>query len=410
MKKFIFICFFCFLCSKIAFAQGYEKARYFDVDLDAPVPDLKLLKKKLTSSSEIYNPRYIASFKLGAAFDRVWRDVMTVYGAKEERLKAAGEDDLFDMIVSLPKEIYPYIGPFLHQSPGISERILNLPGIKETKNTFPQRIAPQLQGIEDLEFISPFLYILLMPEMWPQDKPMEQPLRRKAKLPPNKYRPDYFANLLDRVPQNGFGYALKNGQEPIEDKIRTLKVTKSSPLTSADVRAFARTLDGVYAFQTLDNNSLLIGAEHLIHFSELKKGTALEMNTLKDMVNPCQRAALKIKWAGLETEFLKSIASQGFSLKEWALTCDKTVKAYRATLVSDSKIAALTQFKKGLYDSIYKSMKQNARDKQIEVIYAMFEMYHTNENDVKTVLKNQTLLKEKFYPFGSVFLMSPLSF
>ena len=46
MKKFIFICFFCFLCSKIVFAQGYEKARYFDVDLDAPVPDLKLLKKE----------------------------------------------------------------------------------------------------------------------------------------------------------------------------------------------------------------------------------------------------------------------------------------------------------------------------------------------------------------------------
>ena len=71
--------------------------------------------------------------------------------------------EMYDMLMMLPKEYYPYIGPMLHTFPGISDRILMLPGIKETKNKFPERIAPQLQGIEDLEFLSPHLYILLIP-------------------------------------------------------------------------------------------------------------------------------------------------------------------------------------------------------------------------------------------------------
>mgnify|MGYP003311110199 CR=1 FL=1 len=38
---------------------------------------------------------------------------------------------------------------------------------------------------------------------------------------------------------------------------------------------------------------------------ESKNGTALSLNGLKDGVNPCQRLALKIRWAGLEDEFIK---------------------------------------------------------------------------------------------------------
>ena len=62
------------------------------------------------------------------------------------------------MIQSLPKQYYPYIGPYLHTVPNMSPKILNLPGIKETKNQFPERIAPQLKDIPNLEFLSPYLY------------------------------------------------------------------------------------------------------------------------------------------------------------------------------------------------------------------------------------------------------------
>ena len=53
----------------------------------------------------------------------------------------------------MPPQMYEYIGPYLHTVPGIPEKVLNMPGIKETKNKFPSRIAPQLADIEDIEMI-----------------------------------------------------------------------------------------------------------------------------------------------------------------------------------------------------------------------------------------------------------------
>ena len=157
MKKILKICCIGLVLVGQCFAFDRDLSKYFEVDLDAPLPDISALKKEYASKTAIYKPRYILGYELGKGFDPVWKGVINTYGTSEKRLKSVGEDDLFDMIVSLPKEMYPYIGPFLHSTPNISEKILNLPGIKETKNKFPERIAPQLQDIEDLEFLSPYL-------------------------------------------------------------------------------------------------------------------------------------------------------------------------------------------------------------------------------------------------------------
>ena len=154
------------------------------------------------------------------------------------------EDELIALIKALPKEYYPYIGPYLHTLPSMPDKVLNMPGIKETKNTFPKRIAPQLQGIEDLEFLSPYLYILLMPEMWPSNnKNIEMPSMRPAQIPPIKYEPNFYADVLQNTPKQGFGGLARTDNKPGADKLRTLHATESSPLTSVDIKAFLNTLD-----------------------------------------------------------------------------------------------------------------------------------------------------------------------
>ena len=57
------------------------------------------------------------------------------------------------LLENMHKEYYQYIGPYLHTVPTISEKVLNMPGIKETKNKFPTRIAPQVADIEDIEIV-----------------------------------------------------------------------------------------------------------------------------------------------------------------------------------------------------------------------------------------------------------------
>ncbi len=395
----------------VASAEKHDFSKYYEVDLDAPIPNLEELAKELNDATEVYDPKYFATWNMGRVFKKVWRDVILNYGTSEKRLRDRGDQELEDMIASLPKETYPYIGPYLHSSPGISEKILNMPGIKETKNKFPERIAPQLQDIEDLEFLSPALYILLMPEMWPENnKPSEKPVLKKVKIKPVLYRPDFYQSLIEQVPNGGFGGANARGERPIQDKIRTINITKESPLTTADIIAFTNTLDGVLAFSTLDNQSKLISTGHLVNFYEVKNGTALDLNTLKDVVNPCQRLALKIKWAGLETEFLKSVSNEGFNLKEWAYTCDKTIKAYRAVLIPDGKLAGLQMYKRGLYDAYLSAYAPKWRERQYATFEALVEMYKTNKNDIREVLKNEKIIKEKLKPFGSVLVSEPLSF
>ena len=390
-------------------AQVPNFSKYFEVDLDAPVPDLKTLRKEYSRVATVYDPRYSISWKLGHEFDEVWRGVITYYGAREKRIRAAGEEDLTEMIASLPKEAYPYIGPWLHTVPGIPEKILNMPGIKETKNKFPERIAPQLADIEDLEFLSPHLYILLMPEMWPDNNPpVEMPRKRLAKIPQTPYNPEFYANVMKNVEENGFGYGSKTKEAPLKDKLRTLKVTKTSPLTSADVVAFTNTLDGVFQFATFDNKVKVISAGMLLNYYEAKNGTALELNNLKDAVNPCQRLALKIKWAGLETEFSKIVAKEGFNLKDWALTCDKTIKAYRALLIPDAKLIAIKQFKRGIYNSFMFSLKPKWRDRQFATMQSVLEMYRTKREDITAVLKNEGAVRDKLKPFGSLMFTEPL--
>jgi len=410
MKKYFFL-FLLFLVTQPVKAEILDFSSYFEVDLDAPLPDLKALQEEYTYATEIYEPRYIISWDMGPTFDRIWRDVITVYGTSEKRLRAAGEEDLTEMIATLPKEFYPYIGPFLHSVPGIPEKILNMPGIKETKNKFPERIAPQLEGIEDLEFLSPYLYILLMPEMWPENqKPVEIKEKRRAQIPQAPYNPEFYANIFKSLPKGGFGGANARGERPVTDKLRTLNVTKTSPLTTADIIAFTNTLDGVLAFATLDNKYKIVQAGALLDYYESKNGTALDMNTLKDVVNPCQRLALKVKWAGLETEFSKPLAKEGFNLKDWAITCDKTIKAYRTILASDAKVASVKMYKRGIHNSFYQTLSPKWKDRQLASIQSFLKMYDTNRNDVIEAMKNETIIREKLKPFGFVMLTSPLTY
>lgn len=98
--------------------------------------------------------------------------------------------------------MYPYIGPMLFTIPNMSEKVLNLPGIRETKNKFPTRIALQLKGIDDLEFLSPFLYYLLMPEVWPENVTMPEMPRRVPAHPKVAYDKDFYQAIKNWCRRN----------------------------------------------------------------------------------------------------------------------------------------------------------------------------------------------------------------
>ena len=166
MKKLLFLMGAMLISADIVLAKTSDYDKYFRVDMNMEIPEINEYIKKLDKTYNLYDKGYESRFKMGNNFKKEFSQTIRTYGMSEGRLKNSYEDDLMELISWLPKESYQYIGPMLHQIPGMSEKILNMPGIKETKNKFPEDVAERMKGIENIEFMSPALYFILMPEIW----------------------------------------------------------------------------------------------------------------------------------------------------------------------------------------------------------------------------------------------------
>lgn len=373
-----------------------EKKPNFSVDMDAKLPPYEVMLKKFVDDNKVVDRKYDYHWDIGNVFDNVFRMTIDYYGQTEKRVKNIHEDDLFVMLSTIPPEYYQYIGPYLHTVPNMPEKILNMPGIKETKNQFPKRIAKELEGIEDLEFVSPYLYYVLMPESWPDyRKTMEKmPLpSTKAKV---KHDPEFFKKVNALVPDEMFYPGASKQDKITQSDLRTLEPTQNSPLTSADVKAFIGTLDKVNKFtKDLKIYDRINTAGRLIDMWEKEQGSGMQVSLLKDLVNPCQRLVQKVKYAGLERDFSKLINADGFDIEGWAYTCDKTVKAYRVSMLTRSIMAGILMYKQGVYDALRDIGGVRIGNLQRETVEAILAMYRAPMNDVLETRKNRSELRRK---------------
>ena len=415
MKKIlIFVSIFLFFPLKTLLSlTPQDYAKYFKIDIDAPLPTFTELSNKYANPKDIYDKKYDYGWNISEIFDEIFRIQIAANGQREKRIPFANEEVLLNMLQNVPKEIYPYIGPYIHTVPGIPEKILNLPGIKETKNKFPERIAPQLADIPDLEFLSPSLYFILMPEAWPQNLPRIEYPNMYPSYPQVHYDEDFYKKIKKLVPVEKFFADKGKAPKVTRSDFRTLDSTQTSLLTAADVKAFAETLDEVQEFGKKDNNFLnTFNAGIFLDMYEVENGTGIKNNNqIKDQVNPCQRLVQKIKILGKdkENEFLTIVGKKGFTLNTWAYTCDKTIKAYRVSKVSREVLKELNAFAKGLYLPDLNVYNMQTQGFQMSTIQAILEMYKAPMSDVIEVKKNRKLLTEKFKKMKYMLISSPIA-
>ena len=118
--------------------KSRDYSSFYAVDLNAKIPPLEELKQRYLKNT-IYDRKYEFAWNIGQKFDPEFNSKIKAYGSSDKRLKKIGEDLIYDMIKTIPEGLYPYIGPYLHTVPNMSQKILEMPGIKETKNKFPER-------------------------------------------------------------------------------------------------------------------------------------------------------------------------------------------------------------------------------------------------------------------------------
>ena len=402
------------LISPFSFAAEHSPqdfAKYFKIDLEEPLPTLEELNEKYVKPAVMYDYKYDYGWNIEEIFNETFRLKITDNGNRERRLPERNEEALISMLNNVPKEIFPYIGPYLHTVPGIPEKILNMPGIKETKNKFPTRIAPQLKDIPDLEFLSPALYFILMPEAWPENLPVTEIPNPYPSYPQVKFNADFYEKLKKLVPPEQFIPGAKKSDKVTRSDFRTVHPTQTSLLTSADVKAFAETLDDIHDFAQKDNNYLdTYNVGLLLDEYEKAHGKGILYNQMKDMVNPCQRLVQKLRILGKdkENEFTAIVGKKGFTLNEWAYTCDKTIKAYRVSKVNRDTLAELKAYEKGYYNQYVRRYDFRNQGFQFSAMQGILEMYKAPMNDVLEVKKNRSLLQEKFIKMDEMIVSSPI--
>lgn len=389
--------------------KSRDYSSFYAVDLNAKIPPLEELKQKYLKNT-IYDRKYEFAWNIGQKFDPEFNSKIKAYGSSDKRLKKIGEDLIYDMIKTIPEGLYPYIGPYLHTVPNMSQKILEMPGIKETKNKFPERIAPQVKHIENLEFLSPFMYFVLMPEIWPEnikagEYPRPKPIHVKV-----EYDEKFWQRVKERVRPEDYYPNRKRKGEGIDDKLRTINPSLETTLTSADVKAFGRTLKDLKQYgQNMEGKLARAQAGLLIDKYEEEQGIALPVKGLKDLVNPCQRLVQRLRVSGQDSDVLKIVGKEGFSLEEWAYTCDKTIKAYRLSRMSLSTLKAIMDYRDNVYKEGIMSVPMIFRGPQLATMLALPEMYKASEADVKAVRKNRRMLEKELKEMGFNILDAPIA-
>lgn len=381
-----------------AAAEAVTPADYagrFEVDMKEDIPPLEELRK-MFAPKPVYDRKFDYFWNIGKIFDKGFAQTIRSYGTRQTRLKWPGEETMLEQLKNTPKEYYPYIGPYLHTIPGISEKVLNLPGIKETKNRFPKRVAPQLADIENLEFMSPALYFVLMPELW-KDNDVSREKMKFQRLPQtNRYDAKFIKKVMETVPPEDYAPGA-TPQEPLQSRLRTISPDATSPLTGKDVQAVVRSLEALADYgENINNKAKIIEAGALLDAWENSKGTGAILPNIKDLVNPCQRLVQKIRMQGMEHEFSAIIAGEGFNMEEWAYTCDKTIKAYRVLRMSTPELMTLLLYKRNVYQNQLNAYPEKIAPSVAVTMQSMVEMYKAPLNDVLEVKKNHQAVKDAF--------------
>lgn len=394
-------------------AQLKEYTPLYEVDINEELPMIWRLEKEREKAVSRYNWNYDFNWHIPTVFDSGFKRDIRKFGAIEKRINNPDEESLLKDLRHIPPEFYPYIGPVLHTIRGLSGKILDLPGIKGTKNKFPTRIAEVMQDIPNIEFTSPELYIYLSPQMWGENlRSLEFPKlaqNQPEDMPKVRINPEFIYKIKQRVKASDYGAGKK--AKYVSPGLRHFHADKNTPLSSADVEAFINTFDALDKFrQNKDNEQRLMMIDSLMDYWDEKNGVPSAITFLKQVVNPCQTIVRKVRWTGLQTEFQEAIGEQGFGLEDWAYTCEKTIKAYRVHNMPQGFISTLKLQRKGYYYRFLDKIAADEEEKKQQRYFleAFVHMYDTNLENIKAIKPHNDKLKQKLYDLDMHFAGTPI--
>lgn len=405
--KFWLVLFNFLLISYSAFALSNSEK--YAIDINEKIPDVKALHKDFMKKNSNYNRHFSVRWDMPDKFDSQFKNLYDTLAGDERHLSSLSEDEIYKMLKIMPKEMYPYIGPYLHTMPQLSGRILDMPGIKETKNKFPEQIAERFKDIPNIEYASPYLYIHLLPDELVANlekteySPLTHPEYRNLKR--WNIAPEIIKNVIARTPLDDYVGNRKKKSKGIRHYI----ATEATNLSGADVTAFTNTLSDLHDFNT-KNQADLITTAYIISDWEEQNGAEKGFYLYKQIANPCHSMVRNVKWNKQSLDFQKIIGKNGFGLDDWAIICEKTLKAYRRANLNTATAIMLYGMKNNELMRYYEVSGLNNHELQSlkNILNAAVEMYNAPKKDVDEVKFHMNKLYKTIPAQNSYFLGTPI--
>ena len=181
-------------------------------------------------------------------------------------------------------------------------------------------------------------------------------------------------------------------------------------MSSGDIRAFVRTIPELNKIQgDVEAMARIYGAGSLLDVWEQDNELGLPVNSMKDLVSPCSRLLQKMRIAGEEAYLRDVVAKEGFTPEEWAYTCDKTIKAYRMTMLSNSTVKSLKAYALGVYDNYIEEMLGDKAELQFLSVQALLRMHEVSRDDLLQAYKNRKLLRDSFHDAKYSIISAPIA-
>ena len=112
---------------------------------------------------------------------------------------------------------------------------------------------------------------------------------------------------------------------------------------------------------------------------------------------------------GKERELAKLVSSEGFTLNEWAYTCDKTIKAHRVANIRRGVMQAVREYVKGLHDDEIKGMSSFTQNARFATMQSIVEAHRAPLSDVLEYKKNREAFQQKLDQHNYRFFGYPIT-
>ncbi len=242
----------------------------------------------------------------------------------------AHEQKLMKTFFDVPFEYRQYVFPALHKSRAISYKTRTMPGVIEWRGKVPTRLAPEVQDFakEHLQYLSPYMYPYLMPEMWAsylekQDVPKKQVLPREVSLDDESFfkviKPQY-RTLEER------------GIYPLQ-----LRPESQGDMSKQDVTKVMTVINGLKKYAE--------GPEGEKRFIEI--ALALPRTAVYEAIeNPCASLVNRMYQTGHGSFVENELQQSQMTRAEFTDKCDRVIKAFRVAKTHPNVVRDVLQKKK----------------------------------------------------------------